>query len=375
MSEIEFASGSPRLTLLIRTIDRPHYLERLLRSVERQEDRNFNVVMVNNGGPDSTQEMLHSWHERLISPSIIFRYEENVPGFLPEWFSSGDYFLSPGDDDLLLPSAVRDIRSSISNYPDAVVLGFSSVVIAPLGWRLPDRFSPPIGFGTNRSALIGRLLADYGIIFPSTAFKTSAIVDHLERTTNYDYCNDWYLALVALAKGEGQLFPAPVLKSRMHFQQHSRQSNDARLGQLIRCQQEAMLIDFVCSEVFNNFLTISSLQGLVDLQNAFVTHIKTRPSTKRDFHVFSKLAEAIGDVQGIGHQLQTPRLSPPELQYSVSGGGQTVALNRMEIGRRGFIERLVASLVLTFMTLPKLLPARWRRTIRAALVASRTITQ
>ena len=111
------------LTILVPTRDRIYDLQRLLRSLANQSDRNFGLLIVNNGGPeivkavesisqnlsirvlpDSTPNLSHLFNHALTS------VDTGIVGFL-------------NDDTEVNPSWVREIKETFAKYADASAVG------------------------------------------------------------------------------------------------------------------------------------------------------------------------------------------------------------------------------------------------------------
>ena len=115
--------STPNLTILIPTRDRIYDLQRLLRSLANQSDKNFQILIVNNGGPeivkaiesvsqdlsirivaDSTPNLAHLFNHALTS------VDSEIIGYL-------------NDDTEVDTSWVHEIRRTFTEYPRVAAVG------------------------------------------------------------------------------------------------------------------------------------------------------------------------------------------------------------------------------------------------------------
>lgn len=110
-----------RMTILIPTKDRIDDLRRLLISLGKQTDKDFEVLLVNNGDRDLTRlPEIHNFS--------VFIQEDQTPN-IPHLFNQGlrlvncDIVAYLNDDTEVSPTWVQEVRQTFKNYPDAAVVG------------------------------------------------------------------------------------------------------------------------------------------------------------------------------------------------------------------------------------------------------------
>lgn len=109
-----------KLSILLPTRNGGRFLRDCVASVLGQDDPDLELVVADNANRDETQDVLQSF--RPDSRMLVLRHEEPMP-VTDNWLSalrasSGDYVLMLGDDDYLLPSYVRRVRSLLDEHKD-----------------------------------------------------------------------------------------------------------------------------------------------------------------------------------------------------------------------------------------------------------------
>jgi glycosyltransferase involved in cell wall biosynthesis len=116
----------PLLTIAIPTYNRDNFLDRCLSCILEQLDDNslVEVIVSDNASTDSTNNIVMSYKQ--IYPNIIYICNETNLGFdgnFRQCFNKakGKYLLCIGDDDILLPGAVKFILAILSAHEVGVV--------------------------------------------------------------------------------------------------------------------------------------------------------------------------------------------------------------------------------------------------------------
>lgn len=98
----------PRITVLILTYNRQHFVERAIKSVLNQTFKDFEIVLVDNGSTDDTPKLFEKY--RSNEQIRIFRIEENI-GFARGFNYcldqvKGEWYTMVGDDDEIREDAL-----------------------------------------------------------------------------------------------------------------------------------------------------------------------------------------------------------------------------------------------------------------------------
>ncbi len=113
----------PKVSICIPTCNRRDYLAQTLESVFSQTYKDFEVVVVDDGSTDGTQEML----DKCGHPIRCFRQDnQGEPASRNKLIelAQSEYITFIDSDDLLFPYAIEDLMSLIeSNGPDTIAYG------------------------------------------------------------------------------------------------------------------------------------------------------------------------------------------------------------------------------------------------------------
>ena len=99
------------------TLNSEAFLPGLIKSLEAQTDKNFELVVFDGGSTDSTLEMLSI--PRNFPLNFVSQFEKSQCDALNRAIdmSKGDYFLIVGCDDFLSVDAISNFKSEIKNFP------------------------------------------------------------------------------------------------------------------------------------------------------------------------------------------------------------------------------------------------------------------
>lgn len=101
---------SPRFSIVVPTRDRAETLELALRTCLEQDFKSYEVIVSDNGRLESTRQLI----DRIASERIRYVHTPRPMAMSDSWefalgHASGEYVILIGDDDGLLPHALRDI--------------------------------------------------------------------------------------------------------------------------------------------------------------------------------------------------------------------------------------------------------------------------
>jgi len=118
-----------QLTLGVLTFNDDNYLQKLLESIENQNDRNFELLIVNNSSTDSTQSIITKFTAAKHDYEIkIFHNVENIGSFLGTrqliLKTTTSHLSIIHGDDLLKSNYVEVANSYIHLYPDFCAFNF-----------------------------------------------------------------------------------------------------------------------------------------------------------------------------------------------------------------------------------------------------------
>jgi glycosyltransferase involved in cell wall biosynthesis len=209
------------VSAIVPTYNRAAYLARCLESLFAQGDVVGEVIVVDDGSPDDTEERLAP----LVRAGRI-RYVRQANAGLAAARNTGAscaggsylYFLD--DDDLAYPGAVRILLDELQRHPTAAMAygevrpfrGESSTPV-PTGDPSPPGSSPGVYGAVDYRRFLGfnRIWSAGQVLIRRDAFEAvGGFVAALKKV------EDWDLWLRLLARYPGRSIPTPVLGYRLH---------------------------------------------------------------------------------------------------------------------------------------------------------------
>jgi len=130
--------AEPRVSVVVPTRNRLHYLQEALASAFAQAMRDLEVIVVDDEGSDGTAEWLAGQADpRLSVIRLDQRLERSAARNTGLARARGRYVLFLDDDDRLVPTALEVLGRALDGVPDAFVAGGRKVVFDDEGNRKP----------------------------------------------------------------------------------------------------------------------------------------------------------------------------------------------------------------------------------------------
>ncbi len=195
-------------------------MQSALDSVVCQNEKNLEIIAVDDGSVDRTSDILESYTRKI--PLRIIRQQHtgswaantNI-GFS---FAQGEYISFLHQDDLWLPDRVKILKKMAKKEPDALLFLHPSYFIDTNGkkigiWKCP--------FPVNQQALssefiLPRLLAQNFISIPAPCFKRKAAIQAGLLDESLWYTADWKLWMQLALIGKWVYYPYPLTGFRIH---------------------------------------------------------------------------------------------------------------------------------------------------------------
>jgi len=247
---------APKVSVILRTKDRPLLLERALKGLAAQSFDDYELVIVNDGG---TPPNLAGGPQITIinNPNSLGRSGAADKGLKA---AKGDYVLFHDDDDTLLPEALAILSETLDAAPEAIgaICGYEIITEAgeagdfketePRRSHIPDL--PPT---------LTDLAFANSLLTISTLFKRKAAIQAGGITLGLDALEDWDLWLRLMLEGDF------ALTKQVLARQHIREASDGAYNQSAKDEHDAARI-----RLLNHYLREdikSGKQGLGHLMN------------------------------------------------------------------------------------------------------------
>jgi glycosyltransferase involved in cell wall biosynthesis len=272
----------PLISILVPAYNAANYLPELCRSIQAQTHQNFEVLILDDGSTDNTQEVV-----REFLKDDRFRYTDGKRnrGLNAVWHQlleqmRGAYWVSPGADDRLEPEFLVRRLAVLAGHPQACLVHGPPLIINEQGRVIPSpypKLSLPEMMDSGRAL---NVLLQHNIINQPSALVRS---DATRRVlpffqADWKYAPDWYLWILLVATGAGIAWDNHVLNAyRIHPQslscdpaKNATRGAEIRLAPFCALQAAATLSPAAASawEKWGNTLYCLWLMRMVRLRGA-----------------------------------------------------------------------------------------------------------
>jgi len=207
---MEDINSAPIVSVCIPTYNRREYLEETLESVFAQTYKNYEIVVVDDGSTDGTEEMI-----KQLGRGIRYHRQENAGDASARnkliELTAGQYITFLDSDDLLMPDAIERMVAAIQQEAEPVIaygpyfrIDKSGKVIGKSKRRLYSGFVTQYLFQEI-------LIHSCGSMFPVEALKEAGGFD-----TSLPVCSDYDLWLRLSLKYRFVALVEPTFKRRRH---------------------------------------------------------------------------------------------------------------------------------------------------------------
>jgi glycosyltransferase involved in cell wall biosynthesis len=214
--------SNPLVSVLVPAYKAAPYLKELCDSLQGQTYQNFEVLILDDGSPDNTQEVfkpyrndrrfkITSWADnRGVSLATLALFQQ----------MQGEFWCYPGADDVLAPEFIARRLFILQENSGASMVHGAAKCIDENGQpvaSLPELNIPPL---MNSERALSALLQHNFINTPSIFVRSSVtkkVLPFLE--INWRYAQDWFYWLLHMGTGADLLWdPEPLHKYRIHSQ-------------------------------------------------------------------------------------------------------------------------------------------------------------
>jgi glycosyltransferase involved in cell wall biosynthesis len=227
---------SPTVSVIIPAYNRAHLVGRAIQSVLSQAYRSLEVIVVDDGSTDNTEEIVTDFDDERIK---YIRHDQNRGGAAARntgiAFAAGEYIAFLDSDDAWLPDKLgKQVKAFEESDPQVGVIYTGCSVLSQNGEALVDYKAPRL-----RGEVLKKLLVSNRIV----AGGSSALVkrEHVQEIGGFDEslasCQDWdlWLRLARICKFD--FVDAPLVRVYMHGDQITTH-DDAWAGGLERLLQK-----------------------------------------------------------------------------------------------------------------------------------------
>lgn len=128
---------SPKVSIIIPVYNGENYLSEAIDSALNQSYKNYEIIVVNDGSTDNTEDIVKKYKDKLI-------YYKKKNGGVSSALNvgikkmTGDYFLWLSHDDIILPNHIQELVEFIRYIDDKNIIGYSQFgLINSKGEKIP----------------------------------------------------------------------------------------------------------------------------------------------------------------------------------------------------------------------------------------------
>jgi glycosyltransferase involved in cell wall biosynthesis len=190
-------TAPPKISVIIPVYNQANYLEDALQSVLAQTYHDYEIVVVNDGSTDASEEIANRYREK-----IRYIYQENrgLAGARNTGIreSKGELIALLDSDDIWLPDYLERMVALTEENPQAAVFYCAARCVDEQGLLLKQI----VGYQPVESADLYKYLLRSNFIIPSTITARKTAIEQINCfDQNLRSCEDWDLWLILLSSG------------------------------------------------------------------------------------------------------------------------------------------------------------------------------
>ncbi len=200
-------TNNPKVSVCIPTYNRANYVGETIQSVLAQTMKDFEIVIVDDGSTDNTQQVIKNFND----PRIKVHKNEKNQGMVPAWnkavsLSKGKYITILHSDDRYLPGFLEEESKILDKNPDVGFVFSACRIIDDNGnLRWTHKWRKFRNFGLFKIAkdrktqildgreLIKELIFDNFIRFPTVMIRRECYDKVGMYTNKFRFGMDWYM--------------------------------------------------------------------------------------------------------------------------------------------------------------------------------------
>lgn len=208
-----------KVSVVIPTYNSAKYIVSTVESVLNQTYPDFEVIVVDDGSTDETQQLLQPYRDRI---SYIFQENKKYSGARNTGLraATGEYIAFLDSDDLWLPTKLEEQVAVFSGHPDVVLVHCAAAYIDPQGQ--PVKYKGKQQKGTEESSIIianqSRALFTFDTIITTSTvmFRRSLLNEVGLFDDTHIHGEDWELWVRLGAKGPFAYISKPLAEYRVY---------------------------------------------------------------------------------------------------------------------------------------------------------------
>ena len=213
-----------KVSIVIPVYNSEIFLKESMDSILNQSYKNIEVIVVNDGSTDNSQQILEEYSNKI---TVINQKNSGLASALITGIkhSSGKWFKWFSPDDVMFPDTIETLVHEAEKYSDTIVYS-NWEIIDEKGNKLREFYESNYNelseYDYNIRLLDGQLINVNTTLIPSKIFEKSIIFENLDDPVAIDY--DFFLRCAILNKTKFHLISKSLIQYRIHLDQLSRKN-------------------------------------------------------------------------------------------------------------------------------------------------------
>jgi len=213
---------TPKISLCVPTYNRGLFIADTIRSVLKQTESDFELIILNDASPDSTEEIVKQFDDERIR---YFKNETNVG--VPENYNrvfslaTSELVCLLEDHDLLDPDYLAKILPLFDKYSN-IAFAFSGIDLIDQQGKITNRFLHPFQEIVSGQKMLRRLLVRLTCPCSLTTVIRRSMLENFDPpfSSHYWWYADIPLWMTLCSKGDVGYIREPLLKMREREDEH-----------------------------------------------------------------------------------------------------------------------------------------------------------
>lgn len=201
-----------KVTVLMPAYNAGKYITEAIESVLQQSFKDFQLLIINDGSTDNTEEIIHSLKEERIV--LVNQPHKGIAAALNKGLSMTQsiYIARFDADDICFPQRLQQQVSFLDNHPEFITIGCDAEYISEDGQHLFDFRA----IGHTHEEIIQKIYSYCPFIHSSVMFRKQAVINaggYCEHAHNFE---DYFLWIQLLKQGKFYNLPQQLIKVRFN---------------------------------------------------------------------------------------------------------------------------------------------------------------
>lgn len=292
------------ITVVMPTYRHAEFIVQSLESVFRQTLPAQEIVVINDGSPDDTEERIAPYMSRV---TYVHQEHNGISKSLNRGLAEvkTDYVLFLASDDWLDPSALAVLKEILDKHHGVGVAHANRVKVDEYLRPLPDGAIPHMGVYCDKELMLTR----YSTYTPPILCRTRAVLE-AGAFPDFPYCQDWAL-WISIALSGWHFYGTPEVLG--YYRRHGKNTSHTEHLECTSLDEIRMLSDFIRSGRLSDSLVATARHSINHRKRVLAWLYVNQGKRAEAMELFKKLARTdtsarFNTLMGFGTSLLPRRL-------------------------------------------------------------------